>query len=194
MIFDTVFYTTKSYDTLSIKRLQYYISDIKITGDYTAFIDSTFFIDPKKNKNTFTVQGISFGRIFSIEFLIGIRSAKNYTGALPNTTENINMAWPDAMGGGYHFLKMEGHYKKESVLQGYAFHIGTSIIQIPVQIPCSIRLDNFDKTINLEMKLEEWFTNPYTYNLSDKNTSTMGSDSLMNILAQNAQTVFTVIQ
>ena len=34
------------------------------------------------------------------------------------------MAWPDVMGGGYHFLKLEGHYKKDSLLAGYAMHIG----------------------------------------------------------------------
>ena len=35
------------------------------------------------------------------------------------------MAWPTAMGGGYHFMKVEGHYLDTSnTIQGFAIHLG----------------------------------------------------------------------
>jgi hypothetical protein len=53
---------------------------------------------------------------------------------LSTTLDNLNMAWPTAMGGGYHFLKMEGHYLDSlNTNQGYAIHIGKNENLMPVK-------------------------------------------------------------
>lgn len=197
LIFDSVLYVNSSNNVISVTKLQYYISEIKLSGTTVTSFDSVYYVDAKKESTDIVLKEIPEGTVSSMSFLIGISASKNNTGSLPNSQENLNMAWPDMMGGGYHFVKMEGYYKKENITStnaGYTFHIGTSAIQIPLEIPCSFELSKVGKTVELEMNIAEWFKNPHTYNLSSKNASTMSNDSLMKVLAQNATTVFSINQ
>ena len=101
------------------------------------------------------------------------------------------MAWPDVMGGGYHFLKLEGHYKKDSLLAGYAMHIGQNGFRVSVGLHCNLILpQNGDADFNMTMNVNEWFKNPNIYNFNTDGVFTMGDTILMKKLLQNGADVF----
>ena len=45
----------------------------------------------------------------SISFVFGLEGEQNTTGYFPNSPEN-NMSWPDIIGGGYHYMKINGRW------------------------------------------------------------------------------------
>ena len=45
----------------------------------------------------------------SIQFVFGLEGEQNTTGYFPNPPEN-NMSWPDMLGGGYHYMKINGRW------------------------------------------------------------------------------------
>ena len=111
--FDDIIYTNAAGNNLSITRLQFYLSNFEVensTGVLYNF-DDVIYVDAQNSTNTsFTLTDIPFGNYKRINFLIGLDSIHNMENALPHTVENDNMVWPAPMGGGYHFLKMEGNF------------------------------------------------------------------------------------
>ena len=60
----------------------------------------------------------------SITFVFGLEGAQNSTGFFPNPPEN-NMSWPDVLGGGYHYMKINGRWIDGSgVRQPFNLHSG----------------------------------------------------------------------
>lgn len=104
------------------------------------------------------------------------------------------MAWPDAMGGGYHFMKMEGYFLDKSGLNknGYAMHLGNNfnLIKVDINIPISITGETQNKT--LTMNINEWYKNPSFYDFEIDGNYSMGVPNAMSKLAQNGKDVFTV--
>ncbi len=193
--FDSVFYQNINGFRYNISRLQYYLSSVSLTKDngerYIA--DSIFYIDAKQTNPIIQLSGIPAGYYTQLSFCIGIKEANNKSGGLPATGENLNMAWPDAMGGGYHFLKLEGHFlDSQSNESGYAVHLGTNpmlVSHIPVKCFISVA-GGKTATINLDMNVNEWFTNPYNYDFIKDGNYTMSDNELMKLISNNGKDVF----
>jgi hypothetical protein len=109
---------------------------------------------------------------------------------LPNTEDNIGMIWPEPMGGGYHFMKMEGKFRDSLGLVGYALHQGTNLTGIEVSTPIRFNVDENPTGFQLTMDINEWFTNPYDYDLEIDGNYTMGDTVSMKKIAANGATVF----
>ena len=166
--FDTIKYLNAAGNKYSLSHLEYFISGVTFyKSDGSSFIsNSVFYINAQKPiSNSLFVSNIPQGTYSSISLLIGLDSNTNKTNFLPNILDNINMAWPDAMGGGYHFMKMEGYFKdKAGVKQdGYAMHLGrnNNLVKINLSYPIIITTDLQTKT--LTMNINEWYKNPSNY-------------------------------
>jgi hypothetical protein len=103
------------------------------------------------------------------------------------------MLWPDVMGGGYHFLKLEGKYldslKNE---KGIAIHIGLNSSLVnhhPINSDIKI-VENNTSSVKLAMNLNEWFMNPYTFDFNRDGNYTMGDSTAMNFIKNNGNDVF----
>lgn len=192
--FDSVIYTHPAGYVYGVNKVQFYISAVELENQNgeTFKSNQVTYLDLRKPEFT----GFSFNQIpndvyTKLRFLIGIDSATNKTGALPATVENINMAWPDGMGGGYHFLKLEGYYKDSTGLHGYAMHLGTNKTLVKVEV----NLDNLNISkntgINLQMNIAEWFKNPELYDFNVDGNYSMGKIPAMMKLSKNGVDVFT---
>jgi hypothetical protein len=178
---------------MSVTRLQYYISEItfyyadssKIILDdihYLSFNDSA--------TNHFSCK-LPKGNYIAVRFNIGLDSVHNKTGALPSTSDNINMAWPDMMGGGYHFLKMEGYYKDNTGRFGYAVHLGKNSHLVKIALlKKSFSIEGNTVSLDLGMNIAEWFKNPAVYDFNIDGNFTMNNDSAMIKIATNGSDVF----
>ena len=125
---DTVKFVNVAGNKYGVHNINMYISNIKmktITGEIY-FSKKIFYLDPLDiKKNKLILDSIPVGIYDEISFYIGVDSVQNKSFLLPTSIDNLNMAWPDAMGGGYHFLKLEGYYLDNlSVKKGFAIHLG----------------------------------------------------------------------
>jgi hypothetical protein len=95
------------------------------------------------------------------------------------------------MGGGYHFIKFEGHFLNGASSVGFAMHIGNNMNLPQANMSQSLTLDGGSGTLALRFNLNELFRTPHDYDLVNGNYS-MGSMMLMTQLKENAADAFTL--
>jgi hypothetical protein len=194
VIFDTIKFQNEAGNQYSLNKLQYYLSGfkfIKQEGGELA-LDDIFYVDARITVNNVLIfKNFPVGNYNRIEFYIGLDSVNNISNALPNTLENINMAWPEPMGGGYHFMKMEGHFLSGGSTFGYAMHIGLNPYLVSTSTDKNfIVIKDENNNINLSMNLSEWYKNPHIYDFNVDGNYSMGNMQAMMKLAANGHDVF----
>ena len=111
----------------------------------------------------------------SISFTMGLNNSKNQSNTFVNEYWHTLMAWPELMGGGYHYMKLEGDF--DTITQGYATHTGAlQMMNDPIRmdhsfntnIPISLNVDDKlgNAIININMEVNNWYRNPNIYHLS----------------------------
>lgn len=195
---DTVKYINAAGNTYGIQTFNLYISNIILKRVDGKFYTSkkVFYLDPRVlTKNKFILDSIPFGIYNEISFYVGIDSAKNVTFGLPATTDNINMAWPDMMGGGYHFLKLEGNYLDVmNVKNGFAVHLGKNSNLPFIKVFQTMNQNNVNHNYTLSFDVNEVFTNPYLYNFNVDNNYTMVDSVAMFKIKTNISDAFKIDQ
>jgi hypothetical protein len=189
-------YTTAAGYNYSVTKLVYYLSRVSLVkqdnskieiGEYQ-FCDA---FDPSLNRLYF--RHIPAGDYKAIVFNIGLDSSLNISNRLPATTENINMQWPDPMGGGYHFLMLEGYFTDSTGTNGYAVHLGTNKPLINIMLDKSLHFEeNSHLSFNLVMNVNEWFRTPDVYDFVKDGNYTMGNQTTMMKIARNGKDVFSI--
>lgn len=196
-ILDSLMYVNAAGNAFDVHHLEYYISDLVLIGADGSRItrNDIFYInlrDPLSNQ--ITVSNVALKQYTGLRFLIGLNADTNRTGVLPPLHHNLNMFWPDPMGGGYHFLKFEGHFlDSTNNLLGYALHLGTNTCLVNVIINQDFTLSEPNSIMTLTMDLSEWFYNPYTYDLN-ASSYIMGNQEAMKKIAANGTNVFSINQ
>lgn len=191
---DTVRYLNTAGNLYSINHLEYYISDIVLhqennSGDYSnnkiyyvnAFTEST---------NSIQLDSVPIGNYTSFSCKVGLLPNQNISNSLPNTNENINMAWPEPMGGGYHFMKLEGFVSTTTGNLGYSIHLGSDVGLVNCNINKSIDVFNDKTDFILTMNINEWYRNPSVYNIVIDGNHTMNNPVLISKIAANGYNIF----
>ena len=123
---------------------------------------------------------------------MGLDSIKNITDLYLNESFFPSFAWPEFMGGGYHYMQLEGDFT--TALQGYATHIGgTDGIDFSFNnnFPIAINIENANTTVIINMEINNWYDNPNTIALTSDGI--MGDGNKQMQLKQNGMTnVFSV--
>lgn len=191
--FDSLMYVNSAGNQYEVNRLEYYISSIALhtPGGQIVEFDSVFYINADDSR-AIELVNVPEGRYSRITFNVGVDSVHNISYQLPNTPENINMAWPDMMGGGYHFMKFEGHYLVSGIPNGYAVHLGRNKHLVACIVSKTFDISPGHNLFNLEMDIGQWFRDPYDYNLDTDGNYTMSNDSAMSKIASNGTDVFTL--
>ncbi len=197
LLFDSMLYTNKGGNKYSVTRLNYYLSNIILSNDKGENYNNsgTFYINGRSTSNTINLTEIPPGNYTSMRFLIGLNPTQNTSNSLENNVDNLNMAWPEVIGGGYHFLKFEGYYLDSArTKQGFTMHLGTNDMLVAHQsLPISLLIEeNKPDTLGLQMNLNEWFQNPHTWNFNVDGNYTMAIPALMTLLKNNGTDVFTI--
>lgn len=197
LYFDNLSYFNSAGNNYSVTNLQFYLSSFEFenaNGNLHQF-DDVIYVDGKLNPG----QVISFpklpaGNYKRMKFLIGLDSLHNKENALPNTIENNNMVWPVPMGGGYHFLKLEGNFIDSGQTYGFAMHLGRTENSVPVNLVKNFSISSSTPRFNLQMNINEWFKNPHIYNFNTDGNYSMGDSAAMTKLKQNGSDVFSIIE
>ena len=198
VVYDTLQYTNTFGNTFSIETIRYFISNVefaKINGE-TIVVDEAIYIDPRKpgyESKTYT-SAMQNGTYTEMRFTFGLDSAMNQTGAFPNFPETA-MEWPMMMGGGYHYMKLEGKYLDDDSYNHFNFHTGPlgghkNYFQVVIPIDLSIVDGSFDLTLTME--IQNWFDNPNTFDLTAIYGGMMGSQEKQEMVKANGHDVFHV--
>ncbi len=196
LIYDTIMYQNAAGNHYSVSTVKAILSSIKLLKNMQAsFTDKGYyFIDARDAAyQKIILNNIPAGTYSGIEFLIGIDSLHNKHDSLPQTTYFQNMLWPTMMGGGYHFLKFEGQFLSAGNPLGYTLHLGTNgytsldVITFPIDIKAGEK-----RTLKLIVDVNEWFDNPYPYNLETDGYAIMGDKPAMQKVADNGSDVLSI--
>jgi len=210
--FDTIKYINAAGNQYSVSNIQYFVSDFKFWKHDGTQINYTnpqdiHYVDTDI-PGTFTwnfSNNIIPGDYDSITFNFGIDTLKNKPG-LFSTTPEMDMSWPMMMGGGYHYMKLNGKWIPAGGTEAMPFgvHLGIgqiynadSTINRYVQNYFVVKLDKSftilngqTKTFNINMNIEKWFKYPYVYNFDVYGGSIMGNQEAQNIFKKNGKFVF----
>ena len=204
--FNDLKYTNANTDVLSIERLRYLISGIEFTNTdgETILLEGYNLVDVTNQTNlSFSPEEkIATGIYRNVSFLFGLRNEKNIPSAYPD----LNAAsWnvPMMLGGGYHYMQFDGKFINTSdEVQGFNYH-AIRAVDTPGESP-SFPQDTFfrvdlgeitigaDVEINVVMHIEEWFKNPYIWNLNEYNQMLMPNSAAQILIHGNGQSVFTL--
>ncbi len=203
--FNDLKFTNANGDVLSIERLRYLISGIEFTktDGETIVLEGYNLVDVTNQTNlSFTPdQKIATGTYSNVSFIFGFKNEQNISSAYPD----LNAAsWnvPMQLGGGYHYMQFDGKFiNNMEETQGYNYH---AIRAVDNPGNPSFPQDTFFKVdlgevtigtateINVAMHIEEWFQNPYTWDLNLYNQMLMPNSTAQILIHGNGQNVFSL--
>jgi len=186
---DNMKYVNAAGNPYEINQVMYFVSDVtlhksdgtkKLISDWTDihYVD----IDMPETLKWDVYDDIQTGAYDSVSFVFGITEEKNKSFMFVNPPE-VNMMWPDFLGGGYHYMMINGSWKDESnVIKSFAFHLGigqlyrSNVIEVDsiyafvqnyfeVKLPNSAFTIEENKTRQVEiiMNIDSWFKTPHIY-------------------------------
>lgn len=185
----------------NVQLLRYIVSKIELIDNQgtTHELDDFHYVD-FENTTTLSLgetMNIPEGKYKSIEFTLGLDEAMNISNSHVSEPVHGAMAWPDQMGGGYHYMRIEGAYIASDETQHfYLSHTGatTGVARhINYSLPINLNAcEEQEYQINLNMNINEWYANPNTYNFEEYDNGIMGNSEVQQLLYENGVNVFSV--
>ena len=196
--YDTIQYVNDFGNHFGIETVRYFISNVEFVGSEgdTVAVDEAIYVDMRDPGFDVMEYNGAFpdGVYTEMRFTFGLDSVMNQTGAFPNFPETA-MEWPIMMGGGYHYMKLEGKYLDGESYNHFNFHTGPldgnqNYFQVTVPMYVEIIDGSFDVTLTME--IQNWFRNPNTFDLTAIFGGMMGDQTKQDLVRENGHDVFHV--
>jgi len=218
MIVNEPIYVNEAGNQYLISEVQYFISDLQLhdlTGKahkLNKWKDNHYVDSDLPNTHTWDVfDPIPAGNYSSVSFTFGFDEMKNQSFMFVNPPESY-MFWPEFLGGGYHYLKLNGKwFAPDERLLPFDFHLGIGQIYagdvivvdsitsfVHNHFKLSLPLSNFtiekDKTtdIVIRMNIENWFNTPHIYDHNQWGGDIMQKQAAMLLGKENGHNVFVI--
>lgn len=212
---DTIRYTNAAGNRYEITEAQYFISKVILTkedgteyriqsDDGIHYVD----VDIPATMTWRPLEALPAGAYKSISFVFGIADDQNISYRFPNYPEN-NMSWPGNIGGGYHYMKINGRWINENdSLALFNLHMGrgqqrdaegniTGFIDnsFTITLPVHNLLVEKDGTsiIRLDMDINNWFQSPNIFDFNKYGGKIMQNQEAQETLIKNGRDVFSVL-
>lgn len=208
LVKDSLLYVNAAGNQYVVNELQYFISDIilhKSDGETVAITEDNgiHYVDIDiPGTLTWNIDlEIPSGEYSSVSFIFGINEARNKPGLFVNPPER-DMFWPDAMGGGYHYMKMNGLWLDiNQQITPFNFHLGIGMTDgvmgfvqnyFTVQVPNSgVNLtSDTDYKLILNMDIASWFETPNLWNWNNIGGQIMQKQWAMELACENGADAF----
>ncbi len=213
--FDTLMYINAAGNPYLINEIQYFVSELTLFNNNGTEIliddwKDVHYVDTDiSTSHTWEVfDKIPEGSYDSISFTFGIPEEKNISFMYVNPPESF-MFWPEFLGGGYHYMKLNGKWLEEgqqTQTTPFDFHLGRGQIYysypdsitgfVPNEFNVSLPGSGFqvisEQTIdiNIVMNIENWFQYPHTYDHDIWGGYIMQNQEAMQLVKENGQNVF----
>lgn len=213
IIYDTFMYVNEAGNHYLVSEIQYFISDVtlhKIDGGTVSLSswEDIHYVDTDISKSqTYTFKDeIEIGTYNSLSFTFGITEEKNNSLMFVNPPESF-MFWPENLGGGYHYLKLNGKWINNlDQVSPYNFHLGIGQMYYSypdsitgfIQNYFTIEMDDFPfeiiknetRIIEIVMNVENWFRSPNIYDHNIWGGDIMQNQDAMQQAVENGNNVF----
>jgi len=188
LITNSMIYTNDAGENYDVQTLKYLISNITLhTANGSSLqLDEVHFIDIS-DQSTFslTYNDVPNNNYTSFSFEMGLDSDNNISNAYVNENFFGEMEWPDIMGGGYHYMKLEGSF--DNILS-YGTHTGGTMGMDysfnnidDISLIVTDDLGNVD--VNINMEINNWYQTPNQIEFSTYYTIHMTSgDTIAGIM------------
>ena len=215
---DTLCYTNEAGNPFLITEIQWFLSNIQLLdqeGEWHTLrqreaIDSVaeltehiFYIDTDiPESQVLHGKKIPIGHYTALRFTFGLDETDNETG-LYNDPPESDMFWPDMLGGGYHYMKLNGKYEGgEGRLKPLAVHLGIGqnedlnqfyqnyfIVELPIIFNVKANTENH---LDLTMVIDNWFRNPNTIDFNELGSGIMQNQTAQRLFNGNGNDVFKI--
>ncbi|MFA6152446.1 MAG: MbnP family protein [Chitinophagaceae bacterium] len=198
-------YTLPNGEEFSVNSFNYYISNIVFTDEKgNKFTESESYhlaIATNPASLNFIIKNVPFGKYAKVDFLIGVDSTRNFSGAQTGDLDpKFGMFW--TWSSGYVMARLEGKSPQSGSPEGdIAFHIGGykdqyNVIQkVSLVLPQAAYVsENVSPVISLQADVEKWFKDAGLELFTFKKTFlivTAGSEAFQ--MSQNYSDMFSVL-
>lgn len=216
LVTDTLYYENEAGNQFLITEIQWFLSNIELkneAGDWitlhqpgladTLDISRIYYIDTDiPESQTLHSSPVEIGHYTAIRFTFGLDEIDNQTGLFTDPPES-EMFWPDMLGGGYHYMKLNGKYlDAEGRLAPLAIHLGIGqnedctefyqnyfIVELPIDFTVKANTEN---QLDLTMVVDNWFRNPHTIDFNEFGSHIMQNQTAQRLLSGNGKDVFRI--
>ena len=203
MIHNSLIYTNSAGENYDVRTLKYIISNITLHGlwndpgpntplTYSTIIGGRHFIDIS-NESTFSfTASLSPHKWTSISYTMGLDTGVNISDYIwgDHYGYYASMAWPDSLGGGYHYMKLEGAYNNNSTF--YNTHTGGTMggdysfnHVDDIDIPRWQGDTTGHVSISINMEINNWYDSPHQIEFSSYGTGIMMDTTMQENIQQN---------
>lgn len=200
--FDDVSLRTSSGNTISVTRLAYLVSNIKLlrSGQPAIGSDAIGFINAAEGRTGLDLGCVPSGTYTGIEFDVGLEPDLNHSDPAVRAASHplnpilngLHWNWQ----GGYVFLALEGRYVLPAdQLGGFSYHIATDRHLMHVSIPGEIAVPS-DRCVHVRLDVAAIFGQPNEITIrragATDSTHSGEHDSLAGLLASNITRAFSL--
>ncbi len=216
LVTDSLCYENEAGNKFLITEIQWFLSNIELkneAGDWimlhqtglsdTLDVSRVYYIDTNiPESQTLHSSPVKVGHYTAIRFTFGLDESDNQTGLFTDPPES-EMFWPEMLGGGYHYMKLNGKYlNAEDRLAPMAIHLGIGqnedctefyqnyfIVELPIEFNVKVNTEN---QLDLTMVIDNWFRNPNTIDFDEFGSHIMQNQTAQRLLKGNGKDVFRI--
>ena len=203
---DSLCYHNEAGNEFMITEIQWFISNMELQnelGAWNALEPKIFYIDTNlPESQALRMNHVPPGHYKALRFTFGLDENDNRTGLFNNPPE-LEMFWPEPLGGGYHYMKLNGKYlDAEGRLAPMAIHLGIGqnedctefyqnyfIVEIPIDFNVRANIEN---QLDLTMVIDNWFRNPSTIDFNELGSHIMQNQAAQQALKENGHDAFAI--
>lgn len=199
LIIDTLCYTNEAGNEFLVTEIQWFVSKWELQDEQGRWIasDRIFYIDTNiPESQTLRMDSIPIGKYKKVRFTFGLDESDNHSGRFSDPPES-NMFWPEQLGGGYHYMKLNGKFVNEAgQLMPLNIHSGRlheDDNHFTVEIPIDFSItENTENQLHLTMIIDNWFRSPNLYDFNEYGSAIMQNPTAQHVLKENGNDVFTI--
>ena len=199
LITDTLCYHNEAENEFLITEIQWFVSKWELQDEQGRWIasDRIFYIDTNiPESQILRMDSIPIGKYKKVRFTFGLDESDNLSGRFSDPPES-NMFWPEQLGGGYHYMKLNGKFVNEAgQLVPLNIHLGRLHEEdnhFTVELPIDFSItENTENQLHLTMIIDNWFRSPNLYDFNEYGSAIMQNQAAQNVLKQNGQDVFDI--
>jgi hypothetical protein len=204
LITDSLCYHNEAGNTFMITEIQWFLSRMELQDDRGEWNPmGTFYIDTDiPESQTLRMAHFPVGHYKTLRFIFGLNEEDNVSGLYSDPPES-NMFWPEPLGGGYHYMKLNGRYVNEAgELMPLNIHLGIGqnddhseyyqnyfTVKLPIDFTITETSEN---QLDLTMIIDNWFRNPNLYDFNEFGSAIMQNQAAQQALKENGNDVFVI--
>lgn len=126
---DTLQYVNAAGNHYLVSEIQWFLSDLKLEREDGKMVEPTddmaYYIDTDlPESRSIVLSHLPDGNYRALHFTFGLNEENNRSGLFVNPPESF-MFWPDYLGGGYHYMKLNGKWiNADGLAEPFNFHLG----------------------------------------------------------------------